>query len=152
MPRFKHATQKYDENGNKIPKGRNGLKDYLICNQDCQVFDSKSEYDIYHLFKDMEKQGLIQNLECKKVFPLIPKTIWYNNVKEKKEAVRELVYISDFCFERDGQKVVVDCKGWKLKPDKKTGRPKYQVYYDDIYKIKKKLFLWLYQDYLFEEM
>jgi Protein of unknown function (DUF1064) len=152
MPRFNHTTQKFDQTGQKVLKGRNGLKEHTTNFPDLIIFDSKSEYELYCKFLEMQDQGQISQLECKKAFPLVPKTRWWNNVKSRTDIVRELTYISDFCFVREGKKVCVDCKGWKLRVDKKSGKEKFMVYYDDIYKIKKKLFLWLYPDYIFEEM
>jgi Protein of unknown function (DUF1064) len=152
MPRFKHTTQKFDQHGNKIPKGLNGLKTFTKENPEAIIFDSKSEYELYLKFKEMEEKGEISNLQCKQKFDLVPKRKWWNNVKERWDIIREITYETDFTFERDGQAVVVDCKGWKLKVDKKTGKEKHQVYYDEIYKIKKKLFLWKYPDFIFEEM
>jgi hypothetical protein len=151
MARFSHSTQKYDQNGNKIPKGRNGLKQFTKDNPELIVLDSKSEYELYVEFIEKEKNGEIQNLVCKNPFPLIPKTTWWNNIKERKDIIRELTYISDFTFTRDGKEICVDCKGWKYRMEKKSGKEKWQVYYDDIYKLKKKLFLWLYPQYIFEE-
>lgn len=151
MPRFNHTTQKIDQEGRKVPKGRSGLKDHMTSYPESQIFDSKSEYELYLRFHQDELDGKITKLECKKAFELVPKKTWWNNVKKRKDVVRELTYIADFVFERDGQKICVDCKGWKLKKDKETGKEKWQVYYDEIYKIKKKLFLWLHPEYVFEE-
>ena len=65
-------------------------------------------------------------------------------------------YRADFTFDRtlsNGQiqQVVLDCKGWKLKRDKTTGKETYSVYTDDVYQIKKKIFLEKYPQYIFEE-
>ena len=151
MPRFNHTTQKIDQNGVRVSKGRSGLKDHIVANPGVQIFDSKSEYELFLRFEQDQKDGKISNLECKKAFPLVPKKTWWNNVKKRNDVVRELTYIADFVFVRDGKMICVDCKGWKLKKDKETGKEKWQVYYDEIYKIKKKLFLWLYPEYIFEE-
>jgi Protein of unknown function (DUF1064) len=152
MPRFQNSTQKYDQYGNKIPKGRDGLKKHLESFPDAIAFDSKSEYLTYVYLLDLIEKKEIQNLQIKKCFPLVEKRKWWNNFKKKWDIVRELVYISDFSFERDGNNVVLDCKGWKEVIDKKTGKTKCTVYYDEIYKIKKKLFLDKYSDYIFEEL
>lgn len=152
MPRFQNTTQKYDHNGNKVLKGLNGIKEHVKNNPGCTIFDSKSEYELFHKFSEAEQKGEIKNLECQKAFHLIDKRKWWNNVKERWDIIRELVYITDFVFEREGQRIAVDCKGWKLCKDKKTGKEKFSVYYDEIYKIKKKLFLNMYPEYVFEEM
>lgn len=152
MARFQKTTQKYDHSGTKVPKGLNGIKEHNKANPDCIIFDSKSEYELYHKLKEAEEKGEIQNLECQKTFHLIDKRKWWNNVKERWDIIRELVYITDFVFEREGQRIALDCKGWKKNIDKETGKVKFAVYYDEIYKIKKKLFLSLYPEYVFEEM
>jgi hypothetical protein len=151
MARFSHSTQKFDQHGVKIPKGKNGLKEFTTNNPDSIIFDSKSEYELYLKLTEMEASGEIKELRIKVSYPLVPKTTWWNNVKERKDVVRELTYICDFSFVRDGKSTVMDCKGWKYKMDKKSGKEKWQVYYDDMYKLKKKLFLWLYPDITFEE-
>jgi|GEM_PF-3561329 len=151
MPRFKHTTQKYDERGVKVPKGRDGIKNHNADNPDTMIFDSKSEYELYLELSEQQKQGLISELEYKKVFPIVPKTKWWNNMKERWDVIRELTYITDFVFLRDGKMICMDCKGWKSVTDKATGKVKMQAYYDEIYKIKKKLFLWKYPEYIFEE-
>lgn len=110
------------------------------------LFDSKSEFEAYITLLKQEKEGAISNLQLQVPFLLVPKTTWYNNIKQKKEAVREMNYIADFVFERGGKKIICDCKGWKLKKGKWT------VYVDDVYKIKKKLMLLMYKEYLFEEL
>jgi hypothetical protein len=153
MPRFNSTTQKYDSNGNKVPKGLNGIKKHLEDNPDIMIFDSKAEYELYIKLNEMEKAGKIKNLTYKQKFTLVGANKWFNNVKEKQENIRELCYITDFVFERNGKKVVLDCKGWKLKKDKKTGKEKWSVYYDEIYKLKKKMFIEKYKDeYVFEEL
>jgi Protein of unknown function (DUF1064) len=152
MPRFNSTTQKYDQFGRKIPKGRDGIKTFMQQYPDTMIFDSKSEYLLYEKFKQMEQENLIHNLKCKQKFDLVPKTKWWNNIKQKFDIVRELSYICDFTFTRDNKEVVVDCKGWALRLDKKTNTQKYKAYYDEIYKIKKKLFLHKYPQYIFEEM
>lgn len=152
MARFQNTTQKYDEEGRKVQKGLNGIKQHNIDYPNLMIFDSKSEYEIYSGLLAKQGAGLITELECKKSFLLVPKRKWYNNVKNKQDIIRELTYITDFVFKRDGVWIAVDCKGWKEVRDKKTGTLKWKAYYDEIYKIKKKLFLNMYPEYIFEEL
>lgn len=121
--------------------------------KDSLLFDSKSEHQIYLRLKEQEKLGIISNLQLQVTFNLLDKTTWYNNVKQKNEAIRPVTYIADFVFNRGQDKVICDCKGWILKKDKKTGKEKWNVFIDDIYKLKKKMMLALYTpEYIFEEL
>ena len=148
--RFTGATTKYDEQGKPIPKGRKALTEYKIKNPNGLVFDSKAEYQVWLKLLEEQSKGLIFNLRRQIPFELIPKQDWYNNLKAKKEVIRPLVYIADFVFEREGKTVVMDCKGWKQKVDAK-GKVKWTAYTDDVYKIKKKLFIYTHPDLIFEE-
>lgn len=151
MPRFTHSTQKYDQNGLPIPKGKGQIQLYKKKFPELMVFDSKSEYKAFLHYQELEQAGLIQELQYQTKFELIPEIIWFNNIKQKKEKIRGMCYIADFTFIRDGQKYAVDCKGWTKKTNKK-GLEQWKVYYDEIYKIKKRLFLQKYTDYKFEEI
>ncbi len=156
MPRFTSTTTKFDQFGRKVPKGIQGLTAHREEFGDCVIFDSKSEYETYLYLTDLEKAKEIQNLKLKVKFELVLGTRWWNNVKEKSEIIRSMDYIADFVFERSGptgmvEKICLDCKGWRQKKDKKTGKVSWDCYYDDIYKIKKKIFLSKYTEYIFEE-
>lgn len=154
MPNFRHAKKRYIYNTkfksyNETPKGfkSKGLNSKEI------LFDSRAELIAYLALKKQESLGLIQSLRLQVPFPLLPKRIWLNNVTGKKDIIRDLTYIADFVFERNGVKVICDCKGWVLKKNKKTEKSKWTVFVDDIYKIKKKLVLSMYTpEYQFEEM
>ena len=75
-----------------------------------------------------------------------------NAIKNKLEIVRKVDYIADFTYtDKEGKTFVVDCKGWKQVKDKKTGKLKWKCYQDDIYKLKKKIFLHKYPDLIFQE-
>lgn len=152
MAGFKHSVAKYGENGVKVPpKKEGGITKFKKLYPNIQVFDSKSEYDTYLKLKQLEKEKKISNLKTQVPFLLIPATKWYNNIKGKWETVRKTEYICDFVFERNGQKVALDAKGWALRKNKKTGKVSWSAYTDDVYKLKKKLFLQLYPEYIFEE-
>lgn len=63
-------------------------------------FDSKHERDRYVELLLMERGNLIHDLKCQVRFPLIPKSKYG----------REIVYISDFTYYKDGHLVVEDAK------------------------------------------
>ena len=84
---------------------------------DGQVFDSALEYHRYNLLKLLERGGAISDLKRQVSFELIP----------KQEGERACSYVADFTYLEDGKLVVEDCKGFKT----------------DVYKIKKKLMLWV---------
>jgi hypothetical protein len=153
MAHFSKAKSKWIYNiksklEKKSPKGFKSINLKL----DELLFDSKSEMNAYVKLRLQEKQGLISNLRLQVPFLLTPKTSWYNSVKQKKEAVREMNYIADFTFTRDSQNIIMDCKGWSKKVNKKTGKETWTVFVDDVYKVKKKLMLMMYPEYLFEEI
>ena len=86
------------------------------------TFDSKKEAKRYLLLKDLEKNGLISNLELQKRFVLIP-----SQYIDGKCVERQCTYTADFCYEQDGKTIVEDVKGYKV----------------EAYKIKKKMMLYL---------
>jgi len=156
MARFTSSPNKFDQLGRKVPKGIQGLTAHREEFGDCVIFDSKSEYETYLYLTDLEQKNEISKLVSKVKFELVAGTRWWNNVKEKFEVIRSMDYIADFVFERSGptgmvEKICLDCKGWRQKKDKKTGKVSWDCYYDDIYKIKKKIFLNRYPEYIFEE-
>ena len=74
----------------------------------------------------MQRAGLIENLELQKVYELQP------SFKKRGKTYRKITYIADFTYydkQRD-QVVVEDVKGFKT----------------DVYKLKKKLFEYKYND------
>ena len=152
MAGFKHSVAKYGENGIKVPsKKEGGIAKFRKLYPSILVFDSKSEFDTYLNLKQLQKENKISSLQIQVPFLLISARKWYNNVKEKWETVRKTEYICDFVFEREGKKVALDAKGWAKRKDKKTGKVTWKAYTDDVYKLKKKLFLQLYSEYIFEE-
>jgi hypothetical protein len=84
---------------------------------DGQVFDSVKEYHRWGCLKLLERAGEIRDLKRQVKFELIP----------KQNGERACYYIADFTYYMDGKLVVEDCKGFKT----------------DVYKIKKKLMLWV---------
>lgn len=90
------------------------------------IFDSKKEAKRYIELKQMEHDGLIQELQLQVPFELVPS--FYIEIDGKKKKRRNIRYIADFVYYEDGQKIVEDVKGRKT----------------DIYKLKKKLFEYKY--------
>lgn len=93
-------------------------------------FDSKKEAERYLVLKDMLKHKEISNLE------LQPKFLLQDSFRYMNKTERKICYIADFKYIKDGQIIVEDVKG------KKT----------DVYKLKKKLFLFRNRDIVFREV
>lgn len=93
-------------------------------------FDSKKEASRYLVLKDMLKNKEIENLE------LQPKFLLQDSFKYKGNTERKIYYIADFSYVQKGKIVVEDVKG------KKT----------DVYKLKRKLFLYKYNNIEFREV
>lgn len=89
-------------------------------------FDSRKEARRYTELKMMERCGLIQNLELQKPFELQP------TFKKRGKTYRSIKYIADFVYydKQREQIVVEDTKGFRT----------------EVYKIKKKMFEYKYED------
>ena len=87
------------------------------------TFDSKKEASRYLELKKLKDAGFIDDLELQVKFVLIP----------KQEGERECSYIADFVYKnkQTGETIVEDVKS----------SPRYKT---DVYKIKKKLMLFIY--------
>ena len=85
-------------------------------------FDSRKESDRYTELKLLEKAGVISDLRTQVVFELIPRQIY-----KGKFAEHPVRYVADFVYTEDGETVVEDVKGMKT----------------DVYRIKKKLMLYM---------
>ena len=70
-------------------------------------FDSSKEAKRYAKLRDMERAGKIQGLRLQVPFELVP-SFECDGVK-----YREMRYIADFVYYRDGRQVVEDTKGVK---------------------------------------
>lgn len=81
------------------------------------VFDSKKEFHRWCELRILEKAGKISGLQRQVKFELIP----------KQEGMRAIHYIADFTYYEDGNFIVEDCKGYQT----------------DVYKMKKRLMLWV---------
>ena len=90
------------------------------------TFDSEKEGKRYQELKLLEKAGLIKNLELQKEFELQP------SFKKNGKTYRKISYKADYYYYDNhlDKYVVVDTKGFKT----------------DVYKIKKKMFEYKYQD------
>ena len=84
---------------------------------DGQVFDSVKEFHRWGCLRLLERAGRITDLKRQVTFELIP----------KQQGERACTYVADFTYYENGQYVVEDCKGFKT----------------DVYRIKKKLMLWV---------
>ena len=93
-------------------------------------FDSVAESERYASLKLLERAGVIQNLKLQPHF-LLQDGFIYQGHKERK-----IEYIADFQYERDGKMIVEDVKGMKT----------------EVYKLKRKLFLYKYRDVEFREV
>ena len=96
-------------------------------------FESKKEGKRYTELKLLKRAGLIKELELQKVFELQPK---YTN--NKGEHIRAITYKADFYYyDKAKEKYVVeDTKGYRT----------------EAYKIKKKMFEYVYPDLTIEEI
>ena len=91
------------------------------------VFDSKGEWQRWIFLKEAEKNGQISDLRRQVKYTLIPTQYKDVEVKLKTKtkvvqrvAEREITYTADFVYEKDGNVVVEDYKGypndrWPLK-------------------------------------
>ena len=84
---------------------------------DGQKFDSKKEYKHYVVLKLLERAGKISDLQRQVRFELIP----------KQDGETACHYVADFVYQKDGKRIVEDVKGYKT----------------EVYKIKKKLMLYV---------
>lgn len=84
---------------------------------DGQVFDSVKEYHRWGCLRLLERAGRIYDLRRQVKYELIP----------KQEGERACYYVADFTYYEDGKLVVEDVKGYRT----------------EVYKIKKKLMLWV---------
>ena len=71
-------------------------------------FDSKKEMQRYFQLKDMQERGEISSLRLQVPYEIIPKQI-----KKNGKCERKCVYIADFVYEKDGETVVEDVKGYR---------------------------------------
>ena len=71
-------------------------------------FDSRKEAERYGELLLLQRAGKISNLQRQVRFQLIPA-----QYKDGKCIFRSVTYIADFVYEKDGEKVVEDVKGFR---------------------------------------
>lgn len=71
-------------------------------------FDSKREARRYMDLWLMQRSGEISNLRTQVKYPLLPKQVRSDGAKE-----RAIDYVADFVYEKDGETVVEDSKGFR---------------------------------------
>ena len=98
-----------------------------------KVYDSKKEMLRAIQLKQMEKMGLISDLQEQVRFVL--QEPFVNNYGKK---IREIAYVCDFFYKKNGEIIVEDVKSVITKSDK-------------VYVLKKKLFEKRYPEYKFVE-
>jgi hypothetical protein len=96
------------------------------------TFDSKKEGNRYLELKMLEKAGKIKDLELQKVFELQP------SFKKNGKTYRKITYKADFSYFdiEKGKCIVEDIKGFKT----------------EVYKLKKKMFEYKYQELELKEI
>lgn len=72
------------------------------------TFDSVREHDRYRQLALLERAGAIQNLRVQVKYPLLPK-----QTRADGKAERGVSYIADFVYEKDGETIVEDSKGYR---------------------------------------
>lgn len=86
-------------------------------------FDSKKEANHYLFLKSQQEQGLISSLRVHVPFELIPtqyeEVIKYTPKHHKEKKVKRVVeksvvYYADFVYDKNGERVVEDTKGYKF--------------------------------------
>ena len=87
------------------------------------TFDSKKESLRYQQLKLLERAGVISNLELQK------KYILQDKFELNGKKYREISYVADFVYIQDGKTIVEDTKGFRT----------------EVYKLKKKMFMYKYK-------
>lgn len=94
-------------------------------------FSSAKEAKYYKYLKILKRVGDVKEFQLQPRFELQP------SFKYAGVTMRPIYYVADFLVEyTDGSRKVIDVKGYKT----------------DVYKLKKKLFLYKYPDVIFEEV
>jgi len=72
------------------------------------VFDSKKEAQRYAILHELERIGMIRDLQRQVKFKLIDGVRWSNGKKH-----RDTYYVADFTYYENGHLVVEDVKGFR---------------------------------------
>lgn len=89
-------------------------------------FDSKKEKERWYELQLMQRAGMITNLERQVRFELLPA-----QPRKGKKPEQAAVYIADFVYYQNGEKIVEDVKGYR----------KGEAY--RLFVLKRKLMLWV---------
>ena len=89
-------------------------------------FDSVKEWKRWTELLSLEKAGAIQNLQRQVKYQLIP-----SQRIDGKVAERAVTYVADYVYEKDGEVIVEDVKGYR-------GGGAYKIF-----TLKRKLMLWV---------
>lgn len=100
---------------------------------DGHKFDSEKEGNRYLELKILKMNGVIKDLELQPKFILQEKYVY------KGKTIRAIEYKADFKYTLDNETIVEDVKSWITSKDK-------------VYRLKKKLLLYKYQDIKFIEV
>lgn len=92
-------------------KGRYGKSKKITI--DGKAWDSTAEYERFINLSQMQKGGLITDLQTQVKFELV-KSIKYSDSSRAKPALR---YVADFSYIQDGKLVIEDIKGTMLEND-----------------------------------
>ena len=95
-----------------------------------RVYDSKKEAKRAAVLEQQERYGIITGLRKQVTFELQP---GYTNNQGKK--IHPITYIADFVYNKEGKIIVEDTKGYRT----------------DTYKLKRKMFEYIYPAYTFVE-
>ena len=126
---FEKEMKRLDEIVNKISSQNVSLDESLVLYQEGQAIIKKLEKGL----EEAQNKGYIKELELQKIFEIQPKYI--NN---KGEHIRAITYKADFVYfdVKKDRFIVEDVKGYKT----------------DVYKLKKKLFEYVYPNLTIEEI
>ena len=100
---------------------------------DGYIFDSIKEKNHYIALKQLEKAGIISDLQLQVPFLLI------DTIRHNDKTYSKTKYIADFTYKRDGKVYVEDVKSEITRKDK-------------TYRLKIKIFLDKYKDIIFKEI
>lgn len=142
--RQKSFEKQFADTGKKDRKLHEKPVDCVLADGTPFTFDSKREYKRYQELALMEKSGQISDLQLQVKYTLIPAQrepdyMDYSKSKQGKLVKgkvieREMAYIADFVYQKDGETVVEDAKGYR-----NPASAPYKVFV-----CKRKLMLWLY--------
>lgn len=98
-------TEKKPKKGNKLHAEK---VDMTMPDGTLMHFDSKREARRYMDLWLMQRSGEITNLRTQVKYPLLPKQVHPDGTRE-----RAIDYVADFVYEKDGETVVEDSKGFR---------------------------------------